>query len=167
MTSVAFKILKGRKMREIGIVCRLDGKGCHVRLDPRGGCKDCGLGAVCHASGTGKRELLLTDRPELNLKTGDEIEIETAPHGLLSAAFIVFMLPLLIAIGAYFIASRHHPGDSSGIAAFFIAFLLAEGLVFGLDRLFGRRSFFQPKIVRKIAQTGRNDKTSRSGQPSA
>lgn len=135
-------------MIELGKVIRIeDGKGI-VQLDARGGCGHCGMNEFCRASGTGKRELTLGlgGRP---VKEGDYVEIETPARSVLLAAFLVFLLPLLLASGAY-VAARALAGEGYGIPAFFGVFIVSMILVAFLDRVIGRGRFFEPRIVRRV-----------------
>lgn len=136
-------------MREWGRILRIEeGKGI-VQLDSRGTCKSCGMNTYCHSMGTGKRELTL----ELEGKEyvpGDSVEIETQARSLVTAAFLVFILPLILSIAAYFIMHGLTGRSDIGLAGFFGCFVLSELFVAWIDRSFGRSKFFQPRIVRKI-----------------
>jgi len=120
-----------------------------IEVDEGDGCRTCELRHTCRSMGTGKRELKIR-RDKYDYKPGDFIEIETSPRSLLTAAFLVFILPLLISIASsltlYILTGR------TGIAfiVFFVSFIVAEILVKAIDRMVGGSSFFEPKIVRKI-----------------
>ena len=136
-------------MRETGLVTRIDGKRAVIELAFKGGCKSCSLSGICKADGTGKREL---DLPagHLTLSPGDTVEIETAPRSLLTAAFIIFIFPLLLACGAYFLTVRLGGSSNLGLAAFFASFIIAMLVVSLIDKAAGRGRFFEPRIVRRI-----------------
>jgi len=136
-------------MKETGKVISVNGTEAVVSLNYHGGCKSCGLHGVCTATGTGKRQLSL-DRGSHNLKPGDSVEIETPARSLLTAAFLVFILPLIISSAAYAIVWNITSSNGISLGSFFGAFILTEGFVALIDRIFGRRSFFKPKIVQVL-----------------
>ena len=136
-------------MRELGVVVRVEGGKGVVQLASRGGCKHCGVNAYCNSTGASKREL------ELGLggrrcEPGDWVEIETPARSLLTAAFLVFILPLMVSVAAYAVVSSLTGSQGLGLAGFFVFFILSEVMVAGVDRIFGRRQFFEPRIVRKV-----------------
>ena len=136
-------------MKETGKVISVEGDIAMVTLSDHGGCKSCGLHGVCTTTGTGRRQLSL-DRGQHPLKPGDSVEIETPARSLLTAAFLVFILPLIISSAAYVVTWNITKSDGISLGAFFGAFILSEGFVALIDRIFGKRSFFKPRIVRVI-----------------
>lgn len=136
-------------MKELGKIVRIEeGRGV-VQLEARGGCKSCGMSAYCHATGTGTRELRLT-LGEKDYSSGDIVEIETQARGLVTAAFLVFILPLFLSVAAYFIVYSLTGSTGYGMIGFFTCFGLSELLIAWIDRMFGRKRFFEPRIVRRI-----------------
>ncbi|MCK5146690.1 SoxR reducing system RseC family protein [bacterium] len=137
-------------MRETGRILKINDNRATVEMDFKGGCKNCGASGMCTSKGPGKRELNLSVN-DATLKAGDWIEIETRPRSLLTAAFLVFILPLLLAFIAYFIAHTQGAGEGTGLLIFFLAFGLAEGVIALLDRWIGRHRFFEPEIIKPIS----------------
>ena len=139
-------------MRELGEIIRLDdGKGV-VRMDPHGGCEKCGLNGFCHATGSGKRELVLSLGGK-DYKRGELVEIETAPGSVITAAFLVFIFPLILSITAYAVVSGKTVREGYPILAFVLTFVVAELMVMTIDRLFGRKQFFQPRIIKRVSSS--------------
>lgn len=136
-------------MREAGQIIRMDRNKGVVRLNPHGGCDKCGLNGRCHAAGSANRELTLPIR-DMEVKPGELVEIETAPGGVITAALLVFILPLLLSVGAYALVSNGSKSEGPAVLAFLITFVAAELLIMALDQVFGRKSFFQPRIVRRL-----------------
>lgn len=136
-------------MREVGEIIRLDHGKYLVRLNPHGGCDKCGLNGFCHATGTGSRELHLPAGGG-DHKPGERVEIETAPGGVLTAAFLVFILPLVLSIVAYVVVSNRTSGEGYPIIAFLVTFILAEISIMGIDRVFGKKPVFQPRIMKRL-----------------
>lgn len=137
-------------MREIGQLIRKERDTAVIRLTARDGCDKCGLSGHCQAAGKGARELRLPIRGT-DLKPGEQVEIETAPGGVITAAFLVFILPLILSIAAYTLVSKGLSGEGMAVLAFLATFGLSEFLIMGIDRLFGRKSLFKPRIVRRIS----------------
>lgn len=136
-------------MIELGKIVRIEnGKGV-VQMDARGGCRHCGMNNYCHSTGTGKRELKLGLEGR-DVAEGDFVEIETPARSVLTAAFLVFILPLLIAIGAYMGVYSLTKDNGYGLLAFFVLFVVSMILVSFIDRVFGRGRFFEPRIVRRV-----------------
>ena len=136
-------------MRELGRVVRIEeGKGI-VQMEAQGGCKHCGMNTYCHATGTGTRELKLGLRG-LDVSPGDVVEIETSARSLLTASFLVFILPLILSIVAYWGVHAATGDTGYGLLGFFGCFVVSEVLIYGLDKLFGKRRFFEPRIVRSV-----------------
>lgn len=135
-------------MRETGRLVKIENGRGIVRLQHRGGCDKCGLSAVCNPAGEGTRELSLPIE-ENNFSPGDLVEIETSPRSLIMAAFVVFILPLLISISVYALITMGTGREHLALLFFFIAFGIAELIVGWLDKKIGRNRFFEPKIVNK------------------
>ena len=136
-------------MKETGTVVSVEGKTAIVALGSREGCSTCGLHGVCTVTGGGKRELSL-DTGGHRIKAGDCVEIETPARSLLTAAFLVFILPLVVASAAYMLISSQTGRNGPALAGFFGGFIVTEGLVALIDRLARKRSFFKPRISRKL-----------------
>jgi positive regulator of sigma E activity len=136
-------------MRELGVIVRIEeGKGV-IHLDSRGGCKSCAMNRHCHATGTGKRELRL-GLGGRDYAAGDVVEIETPARSVVTAAFLVFIVPLVLSIATYFLVFSMTASTGQGLLGFFGCFVLSEVLIAWIDKVFGRRQFFEPRIVRRI-----------------
>jgi positive regulator of sigma E activity len=136
-------------LKELGKIIRVEDDRAVIHMDARGGCKSCGMNAYCHATGTGRRELRLGLGGK-EYAAGDIVEIETPARSLLTAAFLVFILPLILSITMYFIVFSITGSTGYGLLGFFGCFVLAEFLITWIDKAFGRRRFFEPRIVRRI-----------------
>lgn len=140
---------KEMRMKEIGKLIRIEASKGVIQMDARGGCKSCGMNTYCKSTGTGNRELKL----ELEGKVyspGDIVEIETPARTLLMASFLVFILPLLLSTATYFVVYTLTQRTGLGLIGFFICFVLSVFLIAGIDKIFGRKRFFEPRIVRRI-----------------
>lgn len=82
-------------MTEKGVVYKLKGKRCVVRFDRRSACASCHMCNV--AEDKQKVEVLLEN--SLDAKIGDIVEVEMGERYVLTAAVIVYVIPLIL-VGA-------------------------------------------------------------------
>ncbi len=144
-------------MIENGLIKSIENGKAAISLDLKGGCASCGMAGGCHASGTGKRDLALPVH-DLDLKPGDWVEVETNPGSLLTAAFLIFILPLILSVTAYFIITEYTGSSGKALAGFFICFLISVGIVALIDKFFGKSRFFEPEIIGKTEPSVPDDK---------
>ena len=135
-------------MKETGEIIGIENNSVIVRLNPQGGCPSCHHSAICTVSGTAHRELRLPC-DGFNLHRGDLVEIETSARGLLSAALMVFIIPLIIAGTGYSVILKATQNNGWATLGFFLSFAAAEGLLALYDRLWGRKKFYEPRIVKR------------------
>ena len=143
-------------MRETGTLLRIEKDQAVIRMEAKGGCQSCAINTYCRQSGTGIRELRLP-LPDTRLTPGDLVEIDTPARSLVTAAFLVFILPLVLSITTYVLVTAWTKNQGLGMAGFFGCFVLSEILVALIDKWFGRGKFFQPKIVRRIEHVRKPD----------
>ena len=150
MTEVFDGVNRGAfKMREVGRVIRIEGNRGIIQMDAKGGCRSCGMNMYCQSTGSGNRELSL-ELGEGVYSPGDIVEVETPARSYLMASFLVFILPLILSMAAYFVVFTLTKQTGYGVMGFFSCFILSEFLIAGIDKLFGRKRFFEPMIVRRI-----------------
>ncbi|MFC1569722.1 SoxR reducing system RseC family protein [bacterium] len=137
-------------MQEAGQIVEIHEGFAEVKMNAKGSCPSCSVNGMCHVSGTANRQIRLPLNG-LRVDVGDYVMIETPARSLLSAAFLIFILPLLLSGLAYFLTLRWTQSQSWALIGFFGFFIIAELFIMILDRLFGRSTFFEPKIIgRKI-----------------
>lgn len=136
-------------MRELGKLVRIEEGKAVIEMESKGGCKSCGMNNYCRATGTGNRELKLGMEGQ-GYYPGDIVEIETPARSVVTAAFLVFILPVILSIVAYFIVNKLTGHNGYSLLGFFGCFILSEFLIAGIDRTIGRRRFFEPRIVRRV-----------------
>lgn len=136
-------------MRETGTLVKINGKMGLFELDVAGGCESCDIKHQCVSAGPGKRKI---DLPlgSFDLEIGDQVYIETSPQSLLGAAFVVFMLPLMIAMGIYGICYYFTKRPGVSLLALFAGLGLAYFVISKIDRKWGRKKAFEPVVVGKI-----------------
>jgi sigma-E factor negative regulatory protein RseC len=94
-------------VKEIGCVASVEGDAATVAMPMSGECKKCGLCTVA----SGGREVLLEARNDAGAGAGDTVEIEIAPGRVLAAAFIIYMIPILMTIVGFLVGSAASGGD--------------------------------------------------------
>ncbi len=135
-------------MKETGTVVRIEKDKAIVSFTSRSACASCGMNTACTLTGGKARELALQTEG-LTLSPGDAVEIETPARSVVIAAFLVFILPILLSFAAYLVLFSKTRSTGIGLAGFFIAFALSEAVIALLDRLVGRGRYFEPKILKK------------------
>ncbi|MBN2104087.1 SoxR reducing system RseC family protein [bacterium] len=135
-------------MRESGQIIEIREGFALVCLNTTASCASCAASGMCHISGTAKRQIRLPLNG-LSVEVGDFVDIETPARSLLSAAFLIFIFPLLLSGTAYFVVFHHMQSQGWALVAFFVCFIIAELCIMVFDRLFGRSTFFEPKIIGK------------------
>lgn len=94
-------------MKEIGCVTSVSGDAATIAMPMSGECKKCG---ICAVAGNGK-QVLLEARNDAGAGEGDLVEIEIAPGRVLAAAFIIYMIPILMTIVGFLTGSAAAGGD--------------------------------------------------------
>ncbi len=136
-------------MMETGKIVSMNKQTCIIEIDANSGCHTCTLKSKCHASSRSKRRIELHLKNS-TFKIGDTVELETEPKSVISASFLVFILPLIISITAYMIFMSLFSLKNYGPLIFFFFFIIAELLIFFIDKLIGCHNFFEPKIIRRL-----------------
>ena len=103
-------------------------------------------------TGPGKRQIKIhTDIH--GYKPGDFVEIETRARSMLVAAFLLFILPVVLAFTSYTIISQTTQSQSYSLIGFFTTFIFTEILVVIFDRIWGKKKFFEPTISKKESKS--------------
>ncbi len=136
-------------MKEFGTVLRVEENDCIIEIESQGECSHCSMSTCCSGTEKGKRELTLKRR-DMKINPGDVIEIETPARGFYTAAFLIFIFPLVLSMIAYMIIENQTGSSTSAIIGFFGCFVLSEIIIGWIDRFFGRKKVFEPRIVRRL-----------------
>lgn len=137
-------------MKETGQIVEIHEGFAEIKLNAKGACPSCSANQICHVSGTANRQIRLPLNG-LGVEVGDSVEIDTPARSLISAAFLIFIFPLLLSGLAYFLVFHWIQSQNWALLGFFGCFIIAELLIMLVDRVFGRRPFFEPKILGKIS----------------
>ena len=86
-------------MKQTGIVVETNGNYARIEYTRQSACDMCENAAHCVEK---CKKVFATASNDINAVVGDVVEIETETGKVLSNAFAVFMLPIFLAVAAYF-----------------------------------------------------------------
>ena len=127
----------------------LDGTRATVCFEPGDACKKCEAGPVCHAASA---KHTISVQNTLNARIGDDVLVEQSPGKALLSAFIIFGLPVILAIFGLVVGSRWGETWSvvCGVAGFALGLVIAK---FINNRLV-RNALFLPRITEIVKKDG-------------
>jgi sigma-E factor negative regulatory protein RseC len=125
-------------MREIGKVLRNDETGIDIQMESSQACETCN---ACFIN-KNRQQILHLDKT-ISAKPGEIVEIEVHPGFALKSAFIIFIFPLLMLIGGYFLFENFVdiPGLNSlheGLLGALLGFSLCYLAIFIYDKHLGK-----------------------------
>ena len=112
-------------MKQTGTVVGLDGNMAKVECDRQSACSMCDNAEHCVEK---CEKVYASALNTVNAKVGDIVEIETDTKKVLFSSFVVFVLPIILSIAAYFAASVFFGENTASIITF--AVLISSMLVF-------------------------------------
>lgn len=132
-------------MDQIGQVVELQGKSAVVRVRRTSAC-----GENCASCGGGCTPTSTTLKAVngLNAKVGDMVKVEMSSGAFVLLAFIGYILPILIAIGAYFVARQLSSDTIVADISAVVALVLTLVAFFVLDKLPKKSTRFSSRIIR-------------------
>jgi sigma-E factor negative regulatory protein RseC len=86
------------EMKEEGVVRSVTGGLAVVETVRQEACSGCGAQGACHALGGGK-ERVVTARNQVGAQVGDRVLLGIPSKGVLSAGFLVYLLPVAALMG--------------------------------------------------------------------
>lgn len=147
-------------MKEIGCVASVSGDAATVAMPMSGECKKCG---ICSVAADG-RDVLLEARNDAGARGGDMVEIEIAPGRVLAAAFIIYMIPILMTIVGFLIGSAAAGGDPDASLPIVLAvvFLVVSFVMVWLYDRRLRRTERRHAVVTRVLTEGEVEEHTRS-----
>ena len=132
-------------MDQIGQVVELQGKSAVVRVRRTSAC-----GENCASCGGGCTPTSTTLKAVngLNAKVGDMVKVEMSSGAFVLLAFIGYILPILIAIGAYTVARQLSSDTIVADISAVVALVLTLVVFFVLDKLPKKSTRFSSRIIR-------------------
>ena len=135
-------------MKEIGTVIKIKGEFAQVRIGRNSACASCGK---CGMTEKQKFVDFLTQNT-LNVKVGDQVEIEIHERNTSELAFIGYILPLIPAIVLLFVALSLSLGELWATLFFFVGFALGFVVVALIDKAKKRKWMASPTITKIILE---------------
>jgi sigma-E factor negative regulatory protein RseC len=148
-------------MEETGTVIQVKDRTALVSTQAKGICHSCSARGICHMSSQrGMMEVEAWNR--LGATIGDEVQIQVSGRSTLTAAFLLYLVPLLgFLLGV--LIGQSLTGDQIWAVVIGCAFLVAvyAGIRI-LDRRMGRAAKMRPEIV-KILVKGKPSSKNETG----
>ena len=129
-------------MMERGVVSKIKGKRCVIEFDRHAACDSCHM---CAVTPTGKVSVTLIN--DLGAQKGDYVEVQMGERFVLTAALVVYVIPLVLAgvgLGLGFLGNVWWAlGAALGgvVVGFVLAYLLDKFVI-------RKKKEFQPKMTR-------------------
>jgi positive regulator of sigma E activity len=135
-------------MIEYGSVVSVNDDAAVVEMGMHGACKKCGL---CQTSSGGKTVLLLA-RNAAGAAVGDAVEVEISPGRVLAAAFVVYLIPVVMTVIGFAVGSALSDGSEESALPIVLAvvFLVASFLGVWLYDARVRKSDRRDAAVRRV-----------------
>jgi sigma-E factor negative regulatory protein RseC len=138
-------------VREIGRVATVKQDAAVVSMPMSGACKRCG---VCMVSGDG-HDVLLLAKNDAGAEEGDHVEIDISPGRVISAAFIIYMVPVFLTIAGFAVGLRIAGGDEESVLPIVLAivFLIGSFAAVALyDAKLRRVERLEARIIRVLTE---------------
>jgi len=140
-------------MEEIGRVCEYGEEGTvRVEIEPAGGCHTCASRGACLP--LGDRRMMTEAINSKGARPGDVVRIEMEPTSTLSAAFLLYIFPVVALFLGYALGAWTTGEEGYGILAGLVMLALSFVLLRTLNPLLTRSRRFKPVVV-EIVQRGR------------
>ena len=114
-----------------GVVERIDGDKCYVRILQHFACADCAAHKLCNSSES-KEKIIEVLQERCELQAGDAVIVEGTVTQGLRAVYICYLLPLLVMI-LFLLIGEWVGGDFVGIA-FSLLFLAFYYMILYLNK---------------------------------
>lgn len=137
-------------MQEIGLVESVNSKNnvAKVVFDRKSACDKCGM---CIAANGDKMKVYVQVKNSQNAKAGDFVTIAMSDQVVLKAAFIVYIIPIImISIG---LAIFHKYSDAVLVAIVGVGLVLGVVIGIFIDRIIRKKNGFAPKMTGIVSKT--------------
>lgn len=143
-------------MREVGHVISVKDDAAVVVMPTSGECERCGICMVA----SGGREAILLARNPVSAAEGDTVEIEISPGKVIAAAFIIYMVPVIMTILGFVLGNALTGGtdDANLPMVLAVVFLAASFVgVWLYDRHLRKAERRQATVVRVLPDDEASD----------
>lgn len=134
---------------EKGLVIETQNNKMTVRFTSSEACKKCGGCAVKDGYA------VLSDLDNtVDAKVGDTVVMENNAGNMLTAASIIYLIPVAALVGGYFtglfFSSLINVSEKFAVFTALLVFGLSFFVISNIDKRFAKKPSFQPKIIKKI-----------------
>ena len=143
-------------MKEIGHIISVKGDAAVVVVPTSGECERCGICMVA----SGGREAILLARNPVSAEEGDTVEVEVKAGKVIAAAFVIYMVPVIMTILGFVLGNTMTGGaqDADLPIVLAVAFLAASFVgVWLYDRHLRKAERTQATVVRILPDDEAND----------
>lgn len=133
-------------MRETGEVVKIKGENAVVRVQQSSACAKCHMCAFRE----GEKHIDLTLNNQIGATTGDLVELEMGANYVLSSAFIVYGVPLLMALAGLLIGIFAIHNELITLLIVVVMLVAGFATVSLLDKKLKRKPNFSPRIARIV-----------------
>jgi len=134
---------------EKGLVVKADNDKITIRMAATEACKKCG----CCSIKDDKAFIENLDN-SIEAQVGDAVFIENKPSNTLTAASIIYLLPIVLLIGGYFLSlllvKLLRLDEKFAVLGAIILFALSFPLISVIDKQLAKKNTFKPVIHKKI-----------------
>ncbi|MBN1699247.1 MAG: SoxR reducing system RseC family protein [Spirochaetales bacterium] len=139
-------------MLEHAVVCSLEGNTIEVVID-----RDCGEHCLHCSRDKRKHRIRVSNSKNLDVTTGDRVEIYLAPSKAILAGFFVFILPLLLFVLFYWTARTGFRSDNEAIPAAAGLCGIVAGFIINVLIKKLRKKEVLPDIVSVVSEKHRDE----------
>lgn len=132
------------------LVMKVEGKFAFLNMRLNSSCKTCSAKGVCF---TGDKPISLKVTNNCDLKVGDFVELELQSQTKLTAAFLLFILPLIFMVIGYAIGVQIVDKEPYGIAGGSVGLILSFILLKIINNSADKFKMFRAMNVKKIDKT--------------
>lgn len=134
---------------EKGLVIKADNNKITIRFATTEACQKCGACLI-----KDNQAILPDIDNNVKAKVGDSVLIENKPSNMVTAALIIYLIPVIFLIGGYFlsllIVNYLQIADKFAALGAIIAFALSFFLVSFIDKRLSKSSKFKPLAIKKL-----------------
>jgi len=129
-------------MNRKGRVIAVENSRATVCFEALGVCKHCEAGPLCY--GTVKQQAIVAEN-NVGAKVGDNVYVEQAPRIALTSAFVLFGVPIMLAIIGLVAGARW--GETVTFVTSVSCFVFGLVIAKYVNNILARKSLFLPKIT--------------------
>jgi sigma-E factor negative regulatory protein RseC len=137
-------------MEETGKVVEIRDQLALVSTAAKGACHSCSARGICHAGGD--KTMVAEAWNPLGAQVGDTVSIHLSSRSVLGAAFLLYLVPLLVLLGGVILGQSLTQNDLWAVALGFLFMAAAYVGIRFLDRRLSRAKKLRPEIVEILSR---------------